>query len=220
MPGLRSFTPAKVLDVVRQQRAYAKDKREQAARARRQPVPDGPALFVYGHSYMAGFDGSEVWPQLVADALGRTLVNRAVGGDSSKDTLARAQLVDGRPDGRDLVLVEVGLNDVIRWGRDPGLADGFRTRLTAIVTALGAARATVRVLADVPLADWASLPRGHDQGSDAASAALREVALSFPAAIDLWSGWEARSMLVADGVHPNRAGVEAIAATVLGALRA
>ena len=213
------ITLVKVRDVLRQQRAYAQDKREHVARARAQVIPDGPGLFVYGHSYMAGFDDSEVWPQLVADGLGLPLVNRAVGGDSTKATQGHAHLVDGRPDGRDVVLVQVGLNDVIRRGDAPAALEDFRRRLTAIVAALSTAGATVRVLTDVPLADWRSLPRGHQHGSDAAAAAYRDVSLSFPGAIDLWSGWDATTMLVPDGVHPNRAGVEAIAATVLAALR-
>jgi lysophospholipase L1-like esterase len=214
------ITPAKVVRVLRQQREYAREKRVHVARARAQVLPDGPGLFTFGHSYMAGFDESEVWPRLVAERLGLPLVNRAVGGDSSKDTLTRAHLVDGRPDSRDIVLVEVGLNDVIRWGREPGFLDGYRERLTSIVRTLSSEGATVRVLSDVPLADWASLPRGHDQGSDEISAACREVALSFTGAIDLWPVWDAHRMLVPDGVHPNRAGVEAIAAAVTAELRA
>ncbi len=214
------ITPAKVRDVLRQQRAYAQDKRDHLARARAQVVPDGPGLFVYGHSYMAGFDDSEVWPQLVADGLGIPLVNRAIGGDSTKDTQGHAHLVDGRPDARDVVLVQVGLNDAIRRGDDAKAVRDYLARLTAIVRALSGAGATVRVLTDVPLADWAALPRGHQHGSDAAAAAFRAVALSFPGAIDLWSAWDPSTMLVPDGVHPNRAGVEAIAATVLAALRA
>jgi lysophospholipase L1-like esterase len=214
------ITPAKVVRVLRQQREYARDKRVHVERAAHQVVPDGPGLFTFGHSYMAGFDASEVWPRLVAERIGLPLVNRAVGGDSSKDTLQRACLVDGRPDGRDTVLLEVGLNDVIRWGREPGFVEAYRSRVAEIVRVLSGAGATVRVLSDVPLADWASLPRGHDQGSDEISAACRDVALSFPGAIDLWPAWDAPTMLVPDGVHPNRAGVEAIAAAVTAALRA
>jgi lysophospholipase L1-like esterase len=212
-------SPAKVVRVVRQRWEYAGERRVHARRADGQAIPQGPGLFVYGHSYMAGFDESEVWPALVAAGLGRPLVNRAVGGDSAADTERRARLVDGRPATGDLVLVQVGLNDVIRTARKRGALDAFRRRLTSIVGVLGGAGATVRVLGDVDLATWDHLPRGHDHGSDEASAAFRAVALSFPGSIDLSTTWDPATMLVPDGVHPNRLGVTTIAETVLDTLR-
>jgi lysophospholipase L1-like esterase len=214
-------TPTKVVRYLTGRLGFVRVRRVQAVRARAQPVPEGPALFCFGASYMSGIeDGAQIWPEIVAEALGMPLVNRAVGGDTTKDTLRRARLVNGRPDARDLVLVECGMNDAMRWGRtgEGGLA-GYQQRLLEIVRRLGARGATVRVLADAPLPDWKSMPRRHDQCSDEIYEDARKILLAIPDNIDIAPVWDPATMVLPDMVHPNQKGVEAIAGAVLAALK-
>ena len=188
-------------------------------RARRRPVPDGAALFVYGHSYPA-LEGAALtpWPVFVAAGLGLPLVDRAVGGDLVRDTVRRAKVRRGRPDQGDVVLVHIGGNDVMRGGRNPKLAEGIRAGLARIVDQLGRAGATVHILGEVPLRDWANLPQGFERGSDEASAAVNAAGMSFPGSIDLRPGWDPATMLLDDGIHPNQLGVATLTRTILDAL--
>ena len=155
----------------------------------------------------------------VAEGLGLPLVNRAVGGDVIRDAVRRAKVRRGRPDGRDVVLVHIGGNDVMRRGRDPQLGEVVRAALTRIVDQLGRAGATVHVLAEVPLHTWGNLYRGFDRGSDEASAAVHAAGMSFPGSIDLRPGWDPATMLLDDGIHPNELGVAMLTRTILDALR-
>ena len=191
-----------------------------ASKARRRPVPDGPALFVYGHSY-AALEGATLtpWPVFVADGLGLPLVDRAVGGDVIRETCRRAKVRQGRPGPSDIVLVHIGGNDVLRRGNDPRLAGEVRDGLRRIVGQLGRAGATVRILGEVPLRDWTAFPRRFDRGSDETSAAVHAAGMSFPGAIDLRVGWDPETMLLADGIHPNELGVATLTRTILEALR-
>jgi len=215
-------SPQKVLLFAKGQLAIWQERRAHIQRAKARAIPGGPGLFTFGHSYMAGFtgdEGADMWPVLVAEELGRPLVNRAVGGDSSANTKARAKLVQGRPGNGDLVLVESGLRDLCHYGYRPTVIQDYRANLQAIVAQLSAGGATVRVVCDPFLTDWDTFPRTHTHGSDVLAAAFRDVALAHPGAIDTWPGWDPATMLAPDRIHPNRAGVEHLAAAVLKALR-
>jgi lysophospholipase L1-like esterase len=216
-------SPQKVLRFAMGQLAILQERHVHIRRAKDQVVPAGPGLFTFGHSYMAGFagdEGADMWPVLVARELGLPLVNRAVGGDSSSNTKARAKLVNGRPGNGDLVLVESGLRDMCHYGYRPTIIQDFRANLQAIVAQLSAGGATVRVVSDPFLVEWDALPRTHTHGSDVLAAAFRDVALAHPGGIDTWPGWDPTTMLAPDRVHPNRSGVEHLAAAVLAALKA
>ena len=192
------------------------------AKARWRHVPDGPALFVYGHSY-AALEGATLtpWPVFVAEGLGLPLVNRAVGGDVVRDTLRRAKVRRGRPDGGDVVLVHIGGNDVMRRGRDPQLGEVVPRR----------ARAGSWTSWAGPGRRCTSSPRsrstpGRTSRGGSTGARTRRAPPSTPrrcpspGPIDLRPGWDPATMLLDDGIHPNELGVAALTRTILDALRA
>ena len=76
------------------------------------PLPPRPALIAYGDSITQGYDAlypSETYAYRLAEALGCTLVNKALGGATFLPALAKAE--NGRDAGT--VLVAYGTND---WG--------------------------------------------------------------------------------------------------------
>jgi lysophospholipase L1-like esterase len=188
-------------------------------RRRRAQPPDGPALYVYGHSFAAGH-GIEPWPEVVARALGLPLVNLGKAGDLLHQTVRLAKPHASRPNNDDVVLVEAGLNDVRCHGADPRWRAACERRVDRIRTRLAAYGATVHVLADPPLLDWTSPGTGAGRGSDEAWAEYHAALMARPGTIDLTPGWDRRTMISPDRVHPNEAGVAALAAAVLAGLRA
>jgi lysophospholipase L1-like esterase len=176
-----------------------------------------PALVVYGHSYVAGHRGSTEapWPELVAHDLGYRLVNRGHGGDLLDDTVGRVHDVPGAGV---LVILETGLNDVREHGTDPASLKSFEAELRALVERLSSRGAEVHVAVDGGLADWHGQGR-FTLGSDEAMAAYRAAARNVGEVIDLSTGWDPETMLGPDRVHPNAAGVHALADMVEAALR-
>lgn len=74
------------------------------------PLPERPALIAYGDSITQGYDAlypSETYAMRLADALGCTLVNKALGGATFLPALAAAE--NGRQEGT--LLVAYGTND-------------------------------------------------------------------------------------------------------------
>jgi lysophospholipase L1-like esterase len=186
---------------------------------RRAAPPEGPALYVYGHSFVAGH-GIEPWPVAVADALGLPLVNLGKAGDLVHQTARLAKPHGGRPDQRDTVLVECGGNDVRCHGDDRRWLAAFERRIDRIRAQLGAHGATVHLLADPPLLDWSSPGTGAGRGSDEMWAEYHAAVMARPGAFDLTVGWDRHTMISPDRVHPNEAGVAALAAAVLAGLAA
>jgi lysophospholipase L1-like esterase len=186
---------------------------------RRAPAPEGPALYTYGHSFVAGH-GIEPWPVAVAERLGLPLVNLGKSGDLVHQTRRLAKPHDGRPGAGDTVLVEIGLNDVRCHGDDRAWLARFERTLDRIATRLGAHGATVHLLADPPLLDWTSPGTSAGHGSDEVWAEYHAAVRSRPGAIDLTPGWDRHTMICPDRVHPNEAGVAALAAAVLAGLAA
>jgi lysophospholipase L1-like esterase len=190
-----------------------------AERRRRAPAPRGNALYVYGHSFVAGH-GIEPWPSAVAEELGLPLVNLGRSGDLVHQTLRLARPHGGRPHAGDIVLVEVGINDVRRHGDDRAWLARFERTLDQIAARLSAHGAAVRLLADPPLLDWTSAASDAGRGSDEGWAEYHAAVMSRPGAIDLAAGWDRHTMICPDLVHPNEAGVAALAAAVLAGLAA
>lgn len=186
--------------------------------ARWAPVPEGAALFVYGHSMAADTAVPPPWSHFVAAELGLPLVNRAKGGDIVRQTALRAAVARGRPGNADLVLVHTGLNDVMRYGASPDMPARYGATLRKVAARLGSAGATVHVLADVTLLRWDHHPP-MDNGSGEANAAVRAEALAIPGAIDLARGWDPATMVLPDGIHPNELGQATLTRVILHALR-
>ncbi len=185
------------------------------------PFHRGRTLFVYGHSYAAlNAFGVESWSRRVAEALDLPMRNYAVPGQRVEGTEPLARVARGRPDERDLVLVEAGLNDTIFHGSDPEAHAAFRDTLGSIVQRLQAKGADVVVVADAPLASW-GLPAPTDKGSDEASATYRDDCRSVGCpVIDLSEGgWDGAAMLGGDGAHPNERGAEHLANRIVEELR-
>jgi lysophospholipase L1-like esterase len=192
------------------------------------PLPRGRALWVFGHSYAAGNnDGVEPWPMRLAPMLGLPLRNLAVPGDRVAATEQLAKIDRQRPDRRDIVLVEVGVNDTLYFGTDAAAHAAFRRDLAAVVTRLSAHGAPVVVVVDGPLQDW-EIESPYDRGSDAAAAAYADDARSVGVpVIDIGAApaadgtvWDRAAMLLPDKVHPNDTGAAHIAAAVAEGLRA
>jgi lysophospholipase L1-like esterase len=182
-------------------------------------------LTAYGHSWVDGDGASDprrTLAVLVADALGLTLDNRAVGGSRSTAT---ADLVATRPPSPSrVVLLMTGLNDVRLLGDagPPEVATAVRTILTAVHQAVP--QALVVVVEQPHLADY-SRHAPHDRGSDALvdalNATLRDVAAEHPGVLLVpVPAWDAATMLAADTVHPNDAGHAYLASAVVEAVRA
>jgi lysophospholipase L1-like esterase len=181
--------------------------------------PEGPALYAYGHSFVAGH-GIEPWPVAVARELGLPLVNLGKPGDLLHQTVRLAKPHRGRPNAEDVVLVELGDNDVRCHGDDRGWLARFERRMDRLVARLSAHGATVFLLADPPLLDWSSPGTGAGRGSDAMWAEYHAAVMARPNAIDLTAGWDRHTMISPDRVHPNEAGVAALAAAVVAGVRA
>jgi lysophospholipase L1-like esterase len=178
-------------------------------------------LAAYGHSWVAGegaSDSERGCVEVTASLLGMTSLNLGVGGFSSEDT---AQLVcrqGARP--ADAYLVIVGLNDARRYGTDPAAMHAYVRALTVVVDRCVAAssHAWVLLVEQPPLVRYDRYPP-HDQGSssalDAYNGLLRRVAAQQPHSVSVTvRGWDARSMLADDTVHPNDLGHQTIAVAV------
>jgi lysophospholipase L1-like esterase len=184
-------------------------------------------LTAYGHSWVDGDGASDrgrTMAALVADGLGLTLDNRAVGGSGSTAT---AEVVVARPpSGSRVVLVMTGLNDVRLLGDDPAALAGYAAAMGTILATVRRAvpEALVVVVEQPHLVDY-SWHAPHDRGSDALvdalDATLRDVAAEHPGVLLVpVPAWDAATMLAADTVHPNDAGHAYLASAVVEAVRA
>lgn len=174
--------------------------------------PPQVAMYVYGHSFTVTTPANgSPWPSQVAAATGYSLQNRGHGGDTIDQTADR---VSPAASG-DVVLVEASINDVRGFGL-AGL-DNFQSTLAAITAALAADGATVWVVLDPQIRNWAY--PGWDQGSPSVLAAYSDAArATWPNVIDTTPGWDVATMISGDDVHPNTAGMAHIAAAVVAAL--
>ncbi len=181
----------------------------QAARAADAPVK----IVVLGDSLSAGYGlpGQAALPARLAEALkakgvAATVANAGVSGDTASG--GRDRLDWSVPDGTDAVIVELGANDALR-GLDPALT---KAALDAILQKLQQRRIAVLL---------AGMKAPRNMGPDYASrfdAIYPALAAAHPVVFYPFflEGIAADAKLnLADGMHPNAAGVDVIVARIL-----
>ena len=171
------------------------------------PAAAGPHSIVgFGDSLMAGY---QLGPgESFADRLQHALrekghdvavANAGVSGDTSSDGLARLDW--SVPDGTDLVILELGANDMLR-GIDPAITEQNLDRMIArlaergIPVLLAGMRAAPNLGADYQEAFDGIFPRLAEK---------YRIEL-YPFMLDGVAGQ--REMQLADGMHPNAKGVD------------
>lgn len=170
-------------------------------------------LVAFGDSLSAGYllPASEAFPAVLekalrADGYNVAVVNAGVSGDTSSGGLARLDWTLG--DGADAMILELGANDMLR-GIDPDLT---RAALDAILAELKARGIRV-VIAGMK----ANPTLGKDYGSRF-DAIYPDLAAKYDAPLYPFflAGVAGEPGLrLADGIHPNGAGVERIVKGIL-----
>ena len=169
-------------------------------------------ILAFGDSLTAGFGlaASQSFPaqlqaRLIADGYDATIDNGGVSGDTTADGLARLDWTLG--DHPDLVLVELGANDMLR-GLDPKQAEA---NLDAILARIAAAKAKVLLLGMRAVSNWGA---DYQRAFDAMYPALAKK-YDLPLYPFFLDGVALDPKLnQGDGLHPNAAGVAVIVARV------
>ena len=163
-------------------------------------------IVVLGDSLVAGYllKPGQAFPEVLAQKLkasGRDvqITNAGVSGDDSAGGLARMDW--SIPDGTDLVIVELGANDMLR-GHDP---DKTRATLDTIFTRIKQRGMGLVIAGMRSIDNWGPAYR---QKFDAIYPALaqKHKAPLFPFFMDNVFGQH--DLLLPDRLHPNPAGVE------------
>ena len=176
--------------------------------------PGAPLHIVaFGDSLTAGYmlPPDAAFPVVLEKALraaGRPveIANAGVSGDTATDGLARLDW--STPEGTDAVILELGANDMLR-GLDPAVT---RAALDGILAKLQARGVKVLVAGMVASPN---LGRDYQARFDSIypDLAKKYGAMLYPFFLD---GMALDAALhIQDGLHPNRAGVERIVATML-----
>ncbi|HVA12737.1 MAG TPA: arylesterase [Stellaceae bacterium] len=176
------------------------------------PAPTATRILVFGDSLSAGFGlaPDQAFPvrlaaRLKADGYDVAVDNGGVSGDTTADGRARLDWTLG--DRPDIVLVELGANDMLR-GLDPRQA---QTNLDAILARLAAAKLKILLLGMKAASNWGA---DYRQAFDAIYPILAkkyDVPL-YPFFLD---GVALDPKLnQGDGLHPNPAGVAVIVARI------
>ena len=189
------------------------------------PIPVHPAqaanepiqIVVLGDSLSAGYllPQDAAFPTVLekalrADGLDVDVANAGVSGDTARGGLERLDWAV--PDGTQAVILELGANDMLR-GQDPARTEDS---LDQIITRLEARK--IRVFLAGMLAS-PSLGRDYVEKFNAIYPRLAEkhrVPL-YPFFLEGVTG--NRSLVLDDGLHPNRAGVELMVRSILPALK-
>lgn len=175
------------------------------------PPAEHPLVLAFGDSLTAGYgldQGLGFAPQLQAtlrrQGIAAAVVDGGVSGDTSEAGKARlGWTLDGMDRKPDLVIVELGANDMLR-GLDPSLTE---KNLDAMLTELDRRRIKV-LLAGMRAAP--NLDPGYISRFEAIypSVARRHGAALYPFFLDGVAG--RKGMQQADGMHPTYAGVKRI----------
>ena len=197
-------------------RAVNAPRADDAASAAPQALaPDAKLVVAFGDSLFAGYGlerGKGFAPalerRLAARGLKASVFNAAVSGDTTQSARQRlAFTLDGLPRRPDLVIVGVGGNDMLR-GLEP---EQTRANLEAILTELRRR--------DIPamLAGMLAAPNLGAEYAAAFNPIFSQLAARFDVPLYpffLEGVIGRRGLMLDDGIHPNEAGVEAIAARV------
>jgi acyl-CoA thioesterase I len=175
------------------------------------PAPERPLVLAFGDSLTAGYGldpGLGFAPQLQATlrrhGIAAEVVDGGVSGDTSEAGKVRlGWTLDGLPRKPDLVILELGANDMLR-GLDPALT---RANLEAIMAELK--RRDIKVLVagmrGAPNLDPAYVARFE---AIHAEVARRNGATLYPFFMEGVAGQ--KGMIQPDGMHPTFAGVKRI----------
>jgi acyl-CoA thioesterase-1 len=175
-------------------------------------------IVAFGDSLSAGYllPGPAAFPTVLerllkADGFDVVIDNAAVSGDTTSAGLERFDWALG--DGADLVILELGANDMLR-GLDPALT---RRNLAEIIRRIQA-KGTDVLLAGMLAAP--GLGRAYEQSFGAIFPDLaREFGIPlYPFFLDGVAGNP--KLQLGDGMHPNAAGVEIIAKGILPTVEA
>jgi acyl-CoA thioesterase-1 len=179
------------------------------------PTPR-PLVLAFGDSLTAGYGlgpGLGFAPQLQATlrrhGISATVSDGGVSGDTSQAGRARlGWTLDGLPRKPDLVIVELGANDMLR-GLDPKLT---RANLDAILAELGRRKipvllAGMRAAPNLDPAFISSFEKLYPE------LAAKHRATLYPFFLDGVAGQ--RAMVQGDGLHPTFAGVKTIVGRIV-----
>ena len=184
------------------------------------PAPERPLVLAFGDSLTAGYgldSGLGFAPQLQATlrrhGIAAEVADGGVSGDTSEAGKARlGWTLDGLPRKPDLVILELGANDMLR-GLDPALT---RTNLEAIMAELD--RRSIKVLVAgmraAPNLDPAYVARFEAIYPELAR---RHGAALHPFFMEGVSGQ--KGMIQQDGMHPTFAGVKRIVTGITPAVK-
>ncbi len=169
-------------------------------------------IIAFGDSLSAGFDlsAADAFPaqlerRLRADHFEVSVVNASVSGDTTSGGLERLDFALG--DGADLVILELGANDMLR-GRPPREASQNLEKMTSEIKARGASVLLAGMRAVENFGD--DYKRQFDQIYP--DLAKREDVALYPFFLE---GVAADPKLtLADGLHPNPSGVARIVAGI------
>lgn len=162
-------------------------------------------IVAFGDSLSAGYQlpAAAAFPaalekRLRADGFAVEVANAGVSGDTSGGGLARLDW--SVPDGTDLVILELGANDMLR-GAPPAEA---AKNLAGIVERLQARKIPVVLAGMKSIANWGEAYRKEFEAIYP-DLATRYGAPLYPFFLEGVSG--DRALTLADGMHPNPAGV-------------
>jgi acyl-CoA thioesterase-1 len=185
------------------------------------PAPERPLVLAFGDSLTAGYgldSGLGFAPQLQATlrrhGIAAEVVDGGVSGDTSEAGKARlGWTLDGLPRKPDLVILELGANDMLR-GLEPGLT---KTNLDAIMAELQRRRINVLVagMRAAPNLDPAYVTRFE---AIYPQLARRNGAAFYPFFMEGVAGQQ--GMIQPDGMHPTFAGVKRIVTGIAPAVKA
>ena len=185
--------------------AYAKDMKPEAARAELTLVALGDSLTAgYGLAPADGFT-PKLEAYLRAQGLAVRVVNGGVSGDTSSGGLARFDWAV--PDGADAIIIELGANDALR-GINP---DVTRANLTRIIE-----KSRARGL-KILLAGMLAPPNLGPAYGESFAAIFPDLARAYDVALYPFflDGVAAqKSLNLADGIHPNAAGIDIIVSRI------
>jgi len=183
-------------------------------------APPRPLILAFGDSLTMGYGldlGLGFAPQLQASlrrhGIAASVADAGIAGDTSLAAAARlGWTLDGLARKPDLVIVELGANDMLR-GLDPGLT---RANLDAILTELSRRRISVLIagMRAAPNFDPAYIARF--EAIYPALAAKHRAAL-YPFFLEGVAGQ--RAMVQPDGLHPTFSGVKRIVTGILPAVK-